>query len=126
MCRFVGYSGQPRWIEIDDTMNNISKLRMRASRVRDAFVYSPVLRTIRRKLVPKSWRDRVRRFWEITERPALSESSVQRLEQVFDEDLAKLGRALGLELSCSRYREVASTTMPVWENTPKLLHRVRA
>ena len=94
VCQFVGYRGQPRQVEIEETMNNISKLRMRKSPVRDALVYSPVLQAIRRKLIPQSWRDRVKRLWQITERPALSESSVQRLEQIFEEDLAKLGRAL--------------------------------
>ena len=71
--------------------------------------------------VPQSWRDRVKRFWQITERPALSESAVQRLEEIFEQDLAKLGRVLGIELSCRRYREVASITMPVWKSSLELL-----
>ena len=113
VCRFVGYQGQPIWIDEDGTGNNISGLRMRESRIRDTFVDLPVLRALRRKLVPKSWRERVRRFWQIKERPTLSEVSIQRLEQIFDEDLAKLGETLGTELSCRRYREVASSIMPI-------------
>jgi hypothetical protein len=120
VCRFVGYEGQPRWHEAV-AVRNVSSQRLRDSRLRDAIVYAPVLRTIRTKLIPKSWRERVKRFWQFTERPQLSESSIRRLERVFDEDLARLGRWLDLDLSCTRYCEIARTMIPVWSGTPALL-----
>ena len=115
VCQFVGYQGQPTWTENDDIMSNFSKLRLRESRVRDILVNLPVLQTIRRRLIPKPWRETAKRFWQIKNRPVLSMASIQRLERIFDEDLATLGSDLGIELSVCRYREVASTTMPAWK-----------
>ena len=50
-----------------------------------------VLRTIRKRLVPKSWREQAKRLWQIRQRPQLSNSSVQRLEEAFDADLSQAG-----------------------------------
>jgi Sulfotransferase domain len=113
VCHFIGYQNQPRWIEIDDFRKNTSNLRLRKSPVRDALVETPVLRALRIKLIPKSWRERIKRFWQMTERPTLSESSIQRLDRVFEQDMDKLGQALGIELPYSRYREIAVATAPV-------------
>lgn len=112
-CRFLGYSGQPRWCD-EAEATNVSSQRMRASPLRDAIVHAPVLSTIRKRFIPKSWRNRVRQFWQIKERPQLSETSLGQLEQVFDADLARLGSWLGLELTCRNFREVARSAIPQW------------
>ena len=94
---------------------------MRQSPLRDAIVNAPVLRTIRKRLVPKSWRDQVKRLWQIKQRPQLSNSSVQRLEEVFDADLSRLGGWLNIELSCRNFHEVAKSTVPTWSQTSEPL-----
>ena len=67
VCRFLGYQGQPSWIETDAIMNNVSNLRLRESRIRDLLVNWPVLQAFRRKFIPKPWRETVKRFWQIRE-----------------------------------------------------------
>ena len=120
VCRFVGSQRQPRWAE-DLKASNVSSQRMRASYLRDTIVNAPVLRTIRKRLVPKAWRDRVKRLWQIRQRPQLSSTLVQRLEEVFDADLARLGRWLNIELSCRTFHELAKSTVPTWSQTLKPL-----
>jgi Sulfotransferase domain len=116
VCQFVGSQRQPRWIEHLEA-TNVSSHRMRESLVRDAIVNAPVLRAIRKRFVPRSWRDRVKRLWQIKQRPQLSDSTVQYLEEIFDADLSRLGRWLNIELSCRRFHEVAISTVPMWSQT---------
>ena len=115
ICRFLGYEGRPRWDQTLDAAN-VSKERMRQSPLRDTLINAPVLRTIRRKWIPQPWRRRVKRFWRIKQRPQLSELSIRRLQEVFDADLARLGRWLDLAFSCSRFHEIATTAIPAWTN----------
>jgi hypothetical protein len=116
VCRFVGSPHQPTWKDCFAT-TNVSKERMRDSPLRDRIVNAPVLRTIRRRVVPQSWRDSVKRFWQITERPQLSRSTTKRLEDMFDNDLSRLGKWLNLDLSCARFKEVARSNTPQWSGT---------
>ena len=120
VCRFLGYRGQPRYNESWQP-RNVSQERLRKSPLRDAIVNAPVLRTIRRRLIPKSWREKVKRFWQIKERPVLSPETTRRLEEVFDADLARLGRWLGIELSCRRFRDVVPELTPTWSDSFKTL-----
>ena len=121
ICRFLGYEGQPRWDQTQDAAN-VSKERMRESPLRDALVNAPLLRTIRRNWIPQPWRDRVKQFWQVKQRPQLSEASIRRLQDVFDADLARLGRWLDLELSCGRFHEIATTAIPAWTS---MLERIK-
>jgi hypothetical protein len=120
VCQFVGSQRRPCWVESLEA-TNVSSQRMRANPLRDAIVNAPVLRTIRKRLVPKSWRDQVKQLWQIKQRPQLSDSSVQRLEEVFDADLSRLGRWLDIELSCQHFHEVARSTVPTWSQTSEPL-----
>ncbi|MGC8639424.1 MAG: sulfotransferase domain-containing protein, partial [Isosphaeraceae bacterium] len=113
VCRFLGSASEPRWVD-SLSLTNVSNERMRDSPLRDRIVNAPVLRTIRRRLIPQSWRNRVKRFWQIRERPQLSPATIHRLEDTFDADLATLGSWLNLDLSCRRFREVARSTVPEW------------
>lgn len=120
VCRFVGSQTQPRWIEGLEP-SNVSSQRMRESSLRDTIVNAPVLSTIRKRLIPKSLRDRVKRFWQIKQRPQLTNASLQRLEEVFDEDLARLGSWLNIELNCRNFHEVAKSTVPTWSQASELM-----
>ena len=113
VCRFIGYSGTPQWID-EQGRANASNVRMRGSRLRDSFVSFPGLRTVQRRLVPQGLRDRVKALWSIKDRPELSEDIERRLIEEFDADLAKLGSWLGIDLSCSNFKETAKSLVPVW------------
>ena len=113
VCQFLGSPTQPWWVESLEA-TNVSSQRMCESPLRDAIVNAPVLRTIRKRLVPKSWREQVKQFWQIRQRPLLSDSTVQDLEGLFDADLSRLGSWLNIELSCQSFHEVARSIVPSW------------
>jgi len=113
VCCFIGYPNQPRWDSSLD-QQNISSDRLRRSPLRDAIVNMPGLSAIRRNLIPQSWRDRAKALWTMNERPSLSDSSLTRLRTIFDEDLARLGKWLGIDLTCENFHTVARSTTPVW------------
>ena len=92
-------------------------MRLRRSAWRDTIVDAPGLKTIRQRLIPKSWRNRVRRLWQIKERPQLSPAALARVQTVFDQDLSRLGRWLGIELSCERFRTAAQAGPLIWMET---------
>jgi hypothetical protein len=104
ICRFLGYQGQPRWADTMARMN-VSKERLIKSPLRDFLVNQPILQAIRRRFIPKSWRDGIKSFWQIPDRPHLSEESVNRLKEIFDADLEQLGQRLGIRLSCDHFRD---------------------
>jgi hypothetical protein len=114
--RFLGCPSQPTWKHTSEA-TNVSSERMRESPIRDAIVNAPVLRTIRRRFIPKPWRERAKRLWQIKDRPELSEFSIRRLAEIFDADLVRLGHLLNLELSCRRFDEVARECVPTWSRT---------
>lgn len=103
VCRFIGYGEEPVWRE-SSGQQHASSERMRDSAWRDAIVEQPLLRLLRRTLVPKSLRTWVRGFWQMKERPQLSSESQQYLEKLFDEDLHVLGQWLGISLTCETYK----------------------
>ena len=94
--------------------SNISSKRMRKSPLRDAIVNAPVLSTIRKRLIPRSFRNWIKGFWQMNNRPELSDKSVERLKAIFDEDLAQVGEWLGVELNCDNYKEVVIPTALDW------------
>lgn len=119
VCAFIGYAGQPKW---DHTLGeqNVSSERMRTSPWRDAIAKFPGMTTLRRNLVPRAWRERVKSAWMMKERPELSEASLKRLREVFDADLAILGRWLGNDcLTCDTFKRIAKTGHPTWRAEAK-------
>ncbi len=102
ICQFPGYDGAPEW-KVDREAQNVYSERMRKSRWRDAIVDAPVLREIRRKLIPKSAREWVKSLWTMKEKPKLNSQQTEKLRAVFDEDLCRLGSWLGAELNCENY-----------------------
>lgn len=112
VCRFIGYPGEPLWIT-DAAHANVSTERLRRSVCRDVLVRTPVLRGLRRRLIPAGVRDRIKRRFTIGERPEPSPQVIQRVTARFDEDLAELGHQLGVHLSCARFKAVAASG-PEW------------
>ncbi len=105
VCRFIGYDRTPSWSH-ERARQNASEQRIRRDPLRERLLDLPGVRTVRRRLIPQTWRDRVKRRWMMTERPTLSPDNERRLAAVFDEDLAILGRWLGVELNCENFKAV--------------------
>lgn len=118
VCRFLGYADRPQWVS-DVEPQNVSSQRMRRSPLRDAVVELAPLRWIRRRFVPRSVRERVKRLWMMNDRPKLPEARRQQLEMTFDEDLARLGAWLGWSLSCSNFAEATRDRVPQWQCPPE-------
>lgn len=113
ICRFLGYGREPRW-HADVERQNVSSQRMRRSPLRDAVVEQPLLRVLRRALVPKALRERIRDLWRMKEPPALSPERRNALAACFDEDLAELGAWLGIDLRCDNFSRVTCAPDLSW------------
>ncbi|NEQ97188.1 MAG: sulfotransferase [Cyanothece sp. SIO2G6] len=116
ICQFLGYAGEPKWQELD--AQNVSSARMRTSAWRDALVENPVLEALRRTLVPKSFRTWVRSLWTMRDRPTLNPEQEQRLQDIFDQDLAVLGQWLDVDLSCATFKTVVKDRVLDWVDVP--------
>jgi len=116
VARFIGYTPPVIWS--DTVMNqNVSAQRTRQSAWRDALVETPVLRELRRTLVPKSMRNWVRSFWQMKHRPELTAESRAYIESVVDQDLAILGTWLGLNITCANFKTAVLASPETWVET---------
>lgn len=111
--RFLGAREPLVWRE-EEAHANASRDRLRKSRVRDAIVWNPVSTWLRRHLLPQGVRDKVKGLWQMKERPELSPAAAERVVGRFDEDLAKLGKWLDVDLSCETFADVAKAGAPEW------------
>lgn len=115
VCAFIGYPGEPRWVN-DIGAQNVSSQRMQANPLRDTLVNLPLLKTIRQTLVPQSLRDKVKGMWMMSDRPELSGESLAHVTEAFDRDLSVLGRWLGIDaLSCERFNDQALSGPHDWK-----------
>jgi transposase len=114
VCRFIGYRGDPVW-QHDLEQRNISSERMRANPWRDALVNAPLLATLRKRLIPQAWRDRIKQLWQMRQRPQLGERQSAELCAIFDADLARLGQWLGVSLNCANFREATRHQPLTWQ-----------
>jgi hypothetical protein len=117
VCRFLGYPSAPTWQE-DLEAQNVSSERLRKDPIRDFLVNAPGLKTIRKRLVPKGFRNYVKQFWTMKQRPELSAENLAKLEELFDQDLAELGSWLGIELSCRNYKDQVKSRPLEWVDVP--------
>jgi hypothetical protein len=118
ICAFIGYRARPSW-QTDLERQNVSSGRLRRTRALKLLMGFPGSRTLRRRCVPQSVRDAVKRRWAMSRRPELSRTARQRLESVFDADLARLGGWLGCGLTCANFNAVARDTIPIWADQPR-------
>ena len=110
---FLGASERGRWVE-ERAPRNVSRDRIQRHALRDALIWNPLSTWIRRTFIPQSWRERVKNWYRMRERPVLSAVQESRLAGIFDEDLALLGRRLGQTLSCSRWHDAAAAGPLRW------------
>jgi hypothetical protein len=120
ICRFLGYAARPVWNDHLDG-ENASGNRLRDSRWRDAIVHNPLVTAIRRNFVPQAWRDRIKKGWQMAEKPMLGAQALARVTAVFDEDLTLLGDMLGTRLTCATFKSVVSERALEWSKSPRPL-----
>jgi sulfotransferase family protein len=113
VARFLGYRREPRW-DASFSERNVSTRRLRFNPVRDAVVRAPGLATLRRRVVPAGVQERAKRRWAI-EAPRPSPATLERLREVYDADLARLGEWLGVELTCDDFKTATVELVPSWQ-----------
>lgn len=102
ICQFIGYEGKPTWNKELGTRNRSAE-RMRQSIWRDFLVEAPILREIRKQLIPKEFRSWVRSWWMMKQKPELRSEQYQHLQAIFNQDLMALGSWLETDLSCENF-----------------------
>lgn len=117
VCEFIGYDGVPQWVE-ELSQQNVSKERLRKAPLRDAIVNAPLLADVRRRLVPQWVRDRIKSRYRMEERPSPNPENLVNLTVLFDEDLAQLGKLLGVELNCENFKAVTGAKALDWVRNP--------
>jgi hypothetical protein len=115
ICHFIGYKGQPVWIQ-DLKPDNVSSERIRKFPGYQLLVDSGLATWLRRHFVPQALRDAVKKKLRMRDRPTLSETAQARLEIEFDRDLEILGKMLGVNLNCKNFKQVTSTESLNWSN----------
>lgn len=114
VCQFIGHTATPQW-DNTKTHENPSDQRLRANSVRDWLADAPVLRSIRRRMIPPWVNERLKRQWRLNEPPRLLPDEIIRLKDVFDGDLERLGLWLGLPLSCDNFKVTGRTANLTWQ-----------
>lgn len=107
ICQFIGYQNDVEW-KFDLATSNISAQRMRKFPLYNLMVENPVATWLRRRLFSKAFRTRVFNLFTMQKKPALNESSLAHLEQLFDKDLEILGGWLGCEITCANFNSLGS------------------
>ncbi len=116
ICVFLGYQGKPIWSE-DDAKQNVSTERLRADPLRDRVINFPPVRFIRQNLIPRSFRNRVKKAWQMPDKPELSLNARKALIEAFDDDLATLGQWLGTDLRCINFKETVRSRPFGWSES---------
>jgi hypothetical protein len=115
--RFIGCPGRLTWDGRIPPQNR-GRERLRPSPIREVLVRAPVLKTIRRRVVPRQWSQSIKGFWRARiEPPRLAPALEARLRDVFDPDLARLGTWLGVRLDCENFHEETSGGAHDWVGT---------
>lgn len=113
ICRFIGYQGQPVWIQ-DLKPDNVSSERIRKFPGYRLLIESGLATWLRRHFIPQGLRNIVKMKLRMKERPVLSGKVQARLEEEFDRDLKKLGNMLGANLNCMNFKQVTAAGPLNW------------
>ena len=117
VCAFLGdpSPGPVRW-ESEVGAQNVSSERLRRSPLREALLGIGAVRALTRRL-PRDLRERAKSLWRMDGRPVLTPALRAALEPRLDEELARLGAWVGIELSCRRWREQVLDRPLEWAET---------
>jgi hypothetical protein len=113
VCQFIGYRAQPQWVS-DLKPSNVSSQRLRRLPGEDMLVRSGLATSIRRALIPKSWREWVKTRLIMRQRPHLNPKTLGDLENTFNKDLETLGKWLGHSLTCQNFKQVTKGQTLNW------------
>jgi len=101
-AKFIGYKEDVIWQD-DVVTQNVSNERIRAFPGYSWIVGSEIMTFFRRALIPKWLRNKIKGELTLKERPVIDERHLTKITAIFDQDLARLGYALNVELSCETY-----------------------
>lgn len=113
VANFIGYSGKVVWND-NILEQNVSSQRVRAFKGYNWLIDSSYMTFIRRTFIPQSLRDRVKKGLAMTERPTIGQANLAKLTERFDQDLARLGSLMSIELNCSNYKSVVKKPGLSW------------
>lgn len=113
ICRFIGYQGQPAWVE-DMKPDNVSSERIRKFPLYKLLVETGPATWLRRHLIPQSFRDAIKMKLRMRQRPMLGDEALARLGAEFDRDLEQLGKWLGTRIDCQNFKQVTSEKSLNW------------
>ena len=106
VARFIGYDKVVKWHD-DLPEQNVSSQRVRRFKGYKLLVDSPVLEFLRRKLIPQSIRDFVKRQLIVKKRPKLTAENMRKLEKIFNDDLNTLSQLTDTRINLANYKETA-------------------
>lgn len=115
IARFIGHREEVRW-QSQAALQNASQARIRPFSGYSWLVESELMTYLRRKWVPKTIRNKIKRKFTMQERPVITEARINQLTEIFDRDLGRLGKWLDVTLNCSNYYEVAQCRELKWNN----------
>ena len=104
-------------LDLNDGILHIEQLQSQtegAAWLRNLLLNSRAIRALARRVLSNRMRRRIERRWTVKVNTDISAENGMRLGAIFDDDLARLGRWLGLELSCDTFREIAGGAEPAW------------
>ena len=104
VCAFIGYGDTPRWISALNTPHTAQE-QIRKSPLRDAIAGNSIVSAIGHALVPKGVREWAQKPWKMAAPPELTRQESARLKRIFNEELQTLGKWLGINLDCDRFRD---------------------
>lgn len=110
---YIGYDKAVLWQE-ELVEQNVSSQRIRIFKGYDLLIESILMTFLRRKLIPKNFRNRIKRALTMTKRPEIDQAHYEKLAALFDKDLAMLGEMLDVELNCVNYKNVVSEMKLNW------------
>jgi len=113
VCSFLGYQGSPIW-EKGESRQNVSTERLRVDPVRDQIVNFAPIKFIRQKIIPQWVRNRIKKAWQMSDKPEVSSQVRDRLMEKFDQDLKTLGGWLGTDLNCANYKKTVADRPLNW------------
>lgn len=86
---------------------NVSSQRVKRFNGYGLLVESSIMTWIRRQFIPKGFRTRVREWLSMRKKPVISQANLEKLSQIFDEDLVELSQILGHDFKIASFKENA-------------------
>ena len=111
--KFIGVADPTslHW-DFDEVPDNVSKNRIRRFSGYELTINSRPMEWLRRTFVPQGIRDRIKGRLTMRQRPEVSEVQLEKVTQVFDQDLKLLSDRCGYKLSCENFNQVSFLSQP--------------